>query len=92
MASGEWRSIIGGPVRGSGSPGLKRADQGAQHLSERLALRENRFGLRRLGDLDLFCQQKMSLQFFQRTLRDTQKLNERTRVFPTMPFRDIGGD
>src|SRR6185312_13749597 len=84
MANGEWESQCHSLSL------LQRADEGAEHLSCRAALLQWRIDFRLRYYADPFRQQHVSLELLQRALRNTQKLDERLRVLPAMPFGDIG--
>jgi len=68
---------------------LQRPDERSEHLANRFAPRQRRIDLSLARHANAHCKQQMRFELLQRTLRDSQVLNEAARVLSTMTFRDI---
>jgi hypothetical protein len=89
MANGEWRIAVASAFWRSL---LQCAYEQPKHLANGRAMFHRSLDAFFADQADPFGKQQVRLQLPQRSLRDTEILDESLGIFASMAFRDIGRD
>jgi hypothetical protein len=71
---------------------LETSDEGTEHSTELVGLRQQGLNRIRLADTDLTGQDEMRFEFLEASLDDAKEVDVRAGILPSVPFSDVGGD